>query len=290
MMLVLWWVAATTLAPDGGAEAPATARPLYYQRAVTDADLTGRSREELALMRNTIYARAGRRFKTPKLRDYFARQPWYHPAADPVKLGAVDSANVRAIIARERAARVAALPPIITSPCTAARSDGTLIDKRDEDALVRLAGKLPWTDDYGFPGACERRVTLTCGPDLDGDGQPESIARLAWLTPLNEERCAPGHPPQDYWENAKIFLVSGRVGRWRAVEPLGITINGDQQNEDRDATFVRRADGTGAIDLHESVFDGGNGCQWETDSLFTLRRGTLERIETVDRSPACNEQ
>jgi len=96
--------------------------------------------------------------------------------------------------------------------------------------------------------------------------------------------------PRTTGRTPRFFLVSGRGGHWRAVEPLGITINGDQQVEYRDATFVRRADGSGAIDVHESIFDGGNGWQSETDSLFTFQRGKLERVETIDHSPACNEQ
>jgi hypothetical protein len=57
-------------------------------------------------MRNTIYARAGRTFKNPKLREYFGAQPWYHPMTPPKKLTAIDAANVRSIAARERAADV----------------------------------------------------------------------------------------------------------------------------------------------------------------------------------------
>ena len=40
-------------------DARAEDRPLYYTRALTPADLEGRTLRELALMRNTIYARAG---------------------------------------------------------------------------------------------------------------------------------------------------------------------------------------------------------------------------------------
>ena len=52
-------------------------RALYYDRALTPADLQGRTLRELALMRNTIYARAGHPFRKKWLRDYFTAQPWY---------------------------------------------------------------------------------------------------------------------------------------------------------------------------------------------------------------------
>jgi hypothetical protein len=45
--------------PDAGRPA---ATPQYVERLLTSADLEGRSLDELALMRNTIYARAGRTF------------------------------------------------------------------------------------------------------------------------------------------------------------------------------------------------------------------------------------
>src|SRR5262249_1143932 len=95
--------AALLLAPPPHAAKPApgaaaASRPLYFERVVTDADLDGRSADELRLMRNTIFARAGRTFDDPALRDYFARQPWYRPAAGaPRKLTALEQMNVAGI-------------------------------------------------------------------------------------------------------------------------------------------------------------------------------------------------
>jgi serine/threonine-protein kinase len=49
------------------------------QRLVTDADLDGKDGFELDIMRNSIFARHGRRFETPGLQKYFDSQPWYRP-------------------------------------------------------------------------------------------------------------------------------------------------------------------------------------------------------------------
>jgi hypothetical protein len=73
--------------------APA-ARPLYYDHRIEREDLRERSVEELRVMRNTIYARAGREFKDPDLRAYFAKQPWYRPSSTPAKLSALDERNL----------------------------------------------------------------------------------------------------------------------------------------------------------------------------------------------------
>ena len=74
-------------------------RPLYYTRPITDDDLVGRSLRELSLMRNTIYARAGNKFRKKWLNDYFSAQPWYHPLdkMDESKITALDRKNAEII-------------------------------------------------------------------------------------------------------------------------------------------------------------------------------------------------
>src|SRR5215831_18984911 len=74
-------------------------RPLYYTRPITDDDLIGRSLRELSLMRNTIYARAGNKFRKKWLNDYFSAQPWYHPQEpmDETKITSLDRKNAETI-------------------------------------------------------------------------------------------------------------------------------------------------------------------------------------------------
>ena len=49
------------------------------QRLVKNADLDGKNGFELDIMRNSIFARHGRRFRTIELQKYFDAQPWYRP-------------------------------------------------------------------------------------------------------------------------------------------------------------------------------------------------------------------
>jgi hypothetical protein len=117
------------LARDAAAEPP---RPLYYDRALTKADLEGRTLRELALMRNTIYARAGHNFRKKWLRDYFTSQPWYKPLAkdDNSKITRTDRANAALIAQAEEAPTQAELK------------------KRRDDLLARQhAGKATPEDD-----------------------------------------------------------------------------------------------------------------------------------------------
>jgi hypothetical protein len=119
-----------------GVVVPGTAgagdRPLYYTRALTAADLEGRTLRELAVMRNTIYARAGHQFRKKWLRDYFTAQPWYKPLAkdDNTKVTAQDRANAALIAQAEEGQK---------------RSD--LKTRRDDILARQRAGKASPEDD-----------------------------------------------------------------------------------------------------------------------------------------------
>jgi hypothetical protein len=87
-----------TPAADPAAAIP-TDMEYYFTREITAADLDGKSLRERALMRNTIYARAGNPFRKKWLNDYFSAQPWYHPEEkmDSAKLTPLDLANAQVI-------------------------------------------------------------------------------------------------------------------------------------------------------------------------------------------------
>jgi hypothetical protein len=52
-------------------------------RYLTDDELAGYSSDELALAKNEIYARRGRKFVTEYIADYFAGKSWYQGTIDP---------------------------------------------------------------------------------------------------------------------------------------------------------------------------------------------------------------
>jgi hypothetical protein len=97
---VLLGLALTVAVADAAPPTPqvqhaAPERQLYYTRALTDADVKGRSLRELTLMRNWIYARAGNPFRRQWLDAYFREKPWYKPLAtmDARKLSQRDRDN-----------------------------------------------------------------------------------------------------------------------------------------------------------------------------------------------------
>ncbi len=65
--------------------------------------LKGLSMMELRMIRNEIWARRGRKFETPGIRQYFEWRDWYKPLKDQkkVKLGDVETQNVNLILAQE---------------------------------------------------------------------------------------------------------------------------------------------------------------------------------------------
>ncbi|HEX3765097.1 MAG TPA: YARHG domain-containing protein [Kofleriaceae bacterium] len=101
LLALVFAVTVLGVAARGAAADPP--RPLYYDRALTPADLQGRTLRELTLMRNTIYARAGHSFRKKWLHDHFAAQPWYKPLAkdDSSKITKLDRANVALIAQAE---------------------------------------------------------------------------------------------------------------------------------------------------------------------------------------------
>lgn len=53
-------------------------------RKLTHSDLSGLSKSQLRILRNTIYARHGRKFKSADLRNYFNRFSWYNGLYDEI--------------------------------------------------------------------------------------------------------------------------------------------------------------------------------------------------------------
>jgi hypothetical protein len=76
----------------------------FESRLLTEEMLKGLSLHELRLLRNEVYARHGRQFKTEWLSQYFWSQPWYEAredAAEP-ELSETDKKNVETIVVYER--------------------------------------------------------------------------------------------------------------------------------------------------------------------------------------------
>lgn len=76
----------------------------FEKRLVTEEMLKGLSLHELRLLRNEVYARRGRAFRTEWLSQYFYSQPWYDPREDYTEpeLSDTEKKNIETIVAYER--------------------------------------------------------------------------------------------------------------------------------------------------------------------------------------------
>ena len=61
-----------------------TSVPAFSTRLLREADLRGKSKQELRFLRNEIYARHGYKFNTRDLQEYFSEKDWYSPQYDDV--------------------------------------------------------------------------------------------------------------------------------------------------------------------------------------------------------------
>jgi prepilin-type processing-associated H-X9-DG protein len=77
-------------------------------RLLDDRDIRGKNSKQIWLMRNAIFARRGRPFLNPELRQYFGKQSWYHldstwriPEDDDRRLSSLDAKNARFLARHE---------------------------------------------------------------------------------------------------------------------------------------------------------------------------------------------
>lgn len=71
-------------------------KKLSTQR-LNDSELSGYSKSELRILRNSIFARHGYIFKSEDLKEYFSKFEWYKPQFSNVshKLNSVEKENIR---------------------------------------------------------------------------------------------------------------------------------------------------------------------------------------------------
>lgn len=70
-------------------------------RVIAESELYGMTPRELKIMRNEIFARNGKIFKTKDMAEYFSLQNWYRAHAENVTLSEVEQFNVAVIKAYE---------------------------------------------------------------------------------------------------------------------------------------------------------------------------------------------
>ena len=124
---------------------------LFENKLISDTMLRGLSLHELRLLRNEIYARHGRIFKTMWLQQYFGGQEWYDPKEDfkDEEISGPDKTNIETIVAYENKLHNS----ISSKPITAALLQGLFVEdvRKMRDEIYARHGKVfkdQWTQKY----------------------------------------------------------------------------------------------------------------------------------------------
>ncbi len=98
----------------------------FETRLVTAEMLKGLSLHELRLLRNEVYARRGRQFRTEWLAQYFWSQPWYEAREDnkEPELSQTEQKNIETIVAYERKVKES----LSTTPVTNTLLEGMFLE------------------------------------------------------------------------------------------------------------------------------------------------------------------
>ena len=124
---------------------------LFENKLIGENMLRGLSLHELRLLRNEIYARHGRIFKTMWLQQYFGGQVWYDPKEDfkDEEISGSDKTNIETIVAYENKLHNS----ISSKPITAALLQGLFVEdvRKMRDEIYARHGKVfkdQWTQKY----------------------------------------------------------------------------------------------------------------------------------------------
>ncbi len=124
---------------------------LFENKVIAEAMLRGLSLHELRLLRNEIYARHGRVFKTLWLQQYFGGQAWYDPNEDfkDEELTGADKTNVETIVAYENKLH----DQLSTKTIARALLNGLFVEdvRKMRDEIYARHGKVfknEWTQKY----------------------------------------------------------------------------------------------------------------------------------------------
>ena len=124
---------------------------LFENKLISETMLRGLSLHELRLLRNEIYARHGRIFKTVWLQQHFGGELWYEPREDfkDEEISGADKTNIETIVAYENKLHNS----ISTKPVTAALLQGLFVEdvRKMRDEIYARHGKVfkdQWTNKY----------------------------------------------------------------------------------------------------------------------------------------------
>lgn len=165
--------------------------------------------------------------------------------------------------------------------CAEALDDGTLVDFGQTKELASLARQLTWSEVEAPPQLSPRDVRVFCGPDVNGDGDRDALARISFENPEGSASEIDGGLI------VYTLLVSRHAaGAWRVLAPVAAEVTGDRDVR-QSLAFVRLGAGKWAIEIERSSFASDTGCRITGYEVLAWRAGGLRTMEAGDRSPGC---
>jgi hypothetical protein len=169
-----------------------------YNYRLTDTDLAGKSESELDIMRNTIFARHGRRFGRRDLQDYFERQSWYRgdPNYSDARLSKMEERNAAFILQYQKNGGSVASRDSHPSYSPPRPSYSNAPSYNYPLSISDLAGKSDWELDimrntiYAKYGNTFRRRDLQNYFDSQPWYRRNSNFRESWLSPTEKRNAA----------------------------------------------------------------------------------------------------
>ncbi len=169
--------------PDNAAE-PEFIFPDSDNRLLTFDDLRGRSKDELRIARNEIFARRGRYFKSPDLIARFSQYRWYAPNTWNPRLNSIETANV-ALLERAENASTA------TNDFVFPDSDRRLLTAADLAGLSRPELRI-----------AKNEIFARRGRYFDSADLKAHFARFSWYAPNT------WNPKLNRIEEANVALIA----------------------------------------------------------------------------------
>lgn len=158
------------------------------QQLIPDYVLTGKSADELRLLRNEIYARHAYIFKSEDLNKYFSQKRWYKPEFDNIdlRLTSIDKQNLKRIKEFEEGVNIENYELVYTDLAKASIS--RFKDKTYETILIKTR-EVSYHRNYELG----RIKKIMESSDYGGEGMP---------TVIYAETVDPSKP---YWSTTKYF-------------------------------------------------------------------------------------
>lgn len=171
------------------------------------------------------------------------------------------------------------LPPVIPGACPQGGDKKGRAWTRGVPKPLLAGARRAWTEAEGkeySPGQCIDSVSVSCAPDIDGDGRDEVLAQISYRIPMGDARgCRYKGSEGGYWDMTALVMVTPPASGGTEWTPKGLFGYRRFDAEDGGATidvtgFIRLPSGEVGVRA-ESSFSGGDCDQAASNEILVLR-------------------